>query len=164
MIRGMVMKNEYLIDFDGVILNSQDKFLEVMGDNIDPNDWLKYLHSINWYLFLRECEEIDESISTLNKLQKLKKIKGIITKIHSISEGEEKSIYLRERDIIVPIFYVLPHQKKSEVFIPQKKHILIDDSKSNCKDWTNDGGTSLLFDAKLTHKEKGKIKSLKDLL
>lgn len=158
------MKKEYLIDFDGVILNSQDKFLEVMGDNINPEDWLKYLHSINWYLFLRECSEIDESISTLNKLQELKKLKGIITKIHSFSEGEEKSIYLRERDIIVPIYYVLPHQKKSEVFIPQKQHVLVDDQKHNCLDWKKDGGSSLLLDTKLSYKEKGKIKSLKELL
>lgn len=158
------MKKEYLIDCDGVILNSQERFLEVMKDNKNPIDWHNYLCSINWYLFLRECQEIDESISTLLKLQELKKLKGIITKIHSLEEGEQKLIYFRERDIIVPIFYTLPYQKKSEVFIPKKNHILIDDSKRNCKDWTNDGGTSLLFDAKLTHKEKGKIKSLKDLL
>lgn len=158
------MKKEYLVDFDGVILNSQDKFLEVMGDNINPDDWLKYLRSINWYMFLRECDEIDESISSLIKLQELKKLKGIITAIHSFSEGEEKSIYLRERDIIVPIYYVLPHQKKSEVFIPHRHQTLIDDKVRNCLDWEKDGGSYLLLDTKLSHKEKGKIKSLKELL
>ncbi len=158
------MKKEYLVDFDGVILNSQEKFLEVMGNNIDPNDWLKYLRSINWYLFLRECEEIDESISTLNKLQELKKLRGIITAIHSFSEGEEKAIYLRERDIVVPIYYVLPKQKKSEVFIPKHHHVLVDDRVINCLEWEKDGGSSLLLDTNLSNKEKGKIKSLKDLL
>lgn len=158
------MKKEYLIDFDGVILNSQDKFLEVMKDNVDFNDWHNYLCSLNWYQFLRECSEIDESISTLNKLQELKNLKGIITAIHSLEEGQEKLIYLREKRILVPIYYTLPHQKKSQVFIPQKHHVLVDDRKSNCIDWTNAGGTSLLLDTKIPHKEKGKIKSLKDLL
>ena len=77
-------KNNYKV-LDVLSNNSQDKFLEVMGDNINPEDWLKYLHSINWYLFLRECSEIDEFISTLNKHQELKKLKVIITKIHSFS-------------------------------------------------------------------------------
>ena len=158
------MKKEFLVDFDGVIINSQEKFLEVMGDNKNPDDWLKYLRSINWYLFLRECEEIDESISTLITLQELKKLRGIITAIHSFPEGEEKSIYLRERDIIVPIYYVLPHQKKSEVFIPKRHQVLVDDKKGNCLEWEKDGGSFLLLDTKLDHKEKGKIKSLKELL
>ena len=35
------MKEKYLIDFDGVILDSQDRFQEVMKDNINFFDWME---------------------------------------------------------------------------------------------------------------------------
>ena len=106
------MKEKYLIDFDGVILDSQDRFQEVMKDNINFFDWMEYLSSIEWYSFLRSCNEIDESISVLKELERLKKLKGIITAIHSFKEGQEKLYFLREQNIHVPIIYTLPHQKK----------------------------------------------------
>ena len=157
-------KFKYFIDFDGVILDSQDRFASIMKNVEDLNEWMDYLCSIKWYSFLRECNEIDDSISVLKELQKMQKLQAIITSIHSFSEGKEKQIYLRERKIIVPIIYVLPEQKKSSVYIPNQFEILVDDKPKNCNDWILAGGQALLFDYHETDNEKGKIKTLKQLL
>ena len=154
----------YFIDFDGVILDSQDRFLIDMKDNIDFNDWMDYLNSLDWYKFLRQCDEIDDSIDVLRKLQELKQLKAIITSIHSFEEGTEKMDFLREKEIYVPVLYVPPKRKKCEVYIPNKDDILIDDKVRNCLDWENAGGSSILFDSHLDTTEKHKIKTLKDLL
>ena len=158
------MVEKYLIDFDGVILDSQERFLKDMKDNVDLYDWIDYLSSIEWNKFLRECEEIDESISVLNQLQKYNKLKAIITRIHAFEEGKEKLIYLREKGIEVPVLYTLPEQKKSAVVIPKKDLILVDDSYENCLDWELNGGQSLLFRPENTTDNKKMIRSLKQLL
>ena len=155
---------EYLVDFDGVILDSQDRFIAEMGSRTDLYEWMDYLATIEWYKFLRECNEIDESISTLQLLQELKKLRAIITHIHGFEEGKEKLIYLRERGIEVPVIYVLPEQRKSSVFIPNKQLVLVDDKIRNCTQWVEDGGSALQFDPHSKGNEKGKIKSLKQLL
>ena len=155
---------EYLVDFDGVILDSQDRFQNDMKDNNNIYDWIEYLSSIEWYKFLRECNEIDESIYVLKELQKYKKLLGIITAIHSFNEGQEKLVYLREKEIKVPVFYTLPYQKKCDVYIPNKRICLVDDKQKNCIDWQNAGGSALVFDKNMEHEEKGKIRTLKKLL
>lgn len=154
----------YFIDFDGVILDSQDRFESDMKGNIDFDDWMDYLNSINWYKFLRECDQIDDSIYALKKLQELKQLKAIITSIHSLEEGTEKMDFLREKEIYVPILYVPPKRKKTEVYFPNRDDILVDDKVRNCRDWENAGGTSILFDSHLEVSEKQKIKTLKELL
>ena len=156
--------DNFLIDFDGVILNSQERFVDAMGKNDNLYDWMDYLSNLKWYEFLRECEEIDESLSTLRKLQKMKKLKAIITAIHCFEEGKEKLIYLRENGIVVPIIYTLPEQKKSEVYIPKKNIVLVDDKIRNCNDWRKDNGKALEFDPRYEGHSKEKIKSLKQLL
>ena len=155
---------KYLIDFDGVILDSQERFKRVMKDNKDLYDWMDYLSSIEWYNFLRECYEIDDSLESIKKLQSLKRLKGIITRIHSFEEGKEKLLFLRENGIFVPIFYSLPEQKKSTVYIPNNEVILIDDDVNNCKDWERNGGQALLFKPNFEGNSKRIIKSLKDVL
>ena len=156
--------NEYLVDFDGVILDSQDRFKSVMKDNNNLYDWMEYLASIEWYSFLRECNEIDESLSVLQELQRYKKLKAILTAIHSFKEGQEKLIFLREKRIEVPIIYTLPNQRKSEVIIPKPGLILVDDKISRVNEWIKDGGEALLFNPNLKKDEEGKIRTLKKLL
>ena len=158
------MVEKYLIDFDGVILDSQERFNKDMKDNINLYDWIDYLSSIEWNKFLRECEEIDDSMTVLAKLQKYNRLKAIITRIHDFEEGKEKLIYLRERGIEVPVLYTLPEQRKSAVLIPKQDLVLIDDSKENCLDWELNGGKSLLFNPKDSTNDKKIIESLKQLL
>ncbi len=158
------MVDEYLIDFDGVILDSQERYKRDMKDNRDLYAWIDYLSSIEWYRFLRECNQIDESLSVLNELQRLKRLKAIITRIHAFEEGKEKLVYLREKGIKVPVLYVLPEQKKSEVLIPERNMVLVDDDYKNCIDWELAGGRSLLFRPDNALHDLKTIKSLKQLL
>ena len=158
------MEKGYLVDFDGVILDSQERFKYVMKDNTNFYDWMEYLSSIEWYSFLRKCNEIDDALTVLKKLEYLNRLKGIITAIHGFKEGKEKLIYLREKGIHVPIIYTLPLQKKSEVYIPNENTILIDDKIKNCVEWELAGGKALLFDRNANEKDKGKIRTLKKLL
>ena len=154
----------FYIDFDGVILDSQERFIEHMKTNTNLTDWINYLKSIEWYSFLRQCEQIDDSIDCLYELTKLKKLKAIVTRIHVYEEGIEKTRYLREKGIITPVYYVLQEQKKSTVIPPNKDMILIDDDVKNCKDWEQAGGSSILFDSNNQKNYKRKIKSLKEIL
>ena len=155
---------ELYIDFDGVILDSQERYKSIMLDNTNLNDWVEYLSSINWYEFLRECKEIDESLTTIKKLEKYRNLKGIITRIHAFTEGIEKASFLRENNISVPIYYVMPEQKKSQVVVPNKNRILVDDDIKNCFEWENAGGRAILLDNNSKIETKKIIKTLKSLL
>lgn len=157
------MEKKYLVDFDGVILDSQARFDREMHSLLDE-DWFDYLINIKWYEFLRECEEIDESTKTLIELQHYRKLKGIITAIHSLEEGKQKLIYLREKQIEVPVFYTLPGQQKNEVFIPTPDVILVDDKIKNFNNWEAANGSALLFNPYDTTGNPKIIKSLKQLL
>ena len=68
------------------------------------------------------------------------------------------------REIETPILFVPPHVKKSEIYIPNNKEILIDDSLKNINDWNNKGGEGILFDINANDNEKQKVKSLEFLL
>lgn len=155
---------EFYIDFDGVILDSQERFNKHMGNNIKFKDWIEYLNSIEWESFFKECKEIDDSVDCLKKLAKLKKLKAITTRIHVYEEGIEKINYLRNNGIVVPVCFVLPNQSKSIVIPPKKNMVLIDDDVQNCIEWEKDGGSSILFDPNSKGHYKTKIKSLKEIL
>ncbi len=155
---------KYLIDFDGVVLDSQSKFDEVMKGNTKLSDWSQYLNSINWHEFYKTCDEIDNAFDTLKKLQSLQKLKAILTSIHSFDEGKEKTFLLREQGIDVPVIFALPDQWKSSVYPPSKEDVLIDDKEKNCFDFENAGGKALLFRPKNYYGNKRIIESLKDLL
>ena len=154
----------YLVDFDGVILDSQKKFDEAMKDTTDFDIWYNYLNSINWHEFYASCDEIDDAFNSLNRLQEKKKLKAILTAIHSFEEGNEKALILRNNKIYVPIIFVLPNQDKSIIYPPMDEDILIDDKEKNCKDFENAGGKALLFRPKINYDSKKTVKSLKELL
>ena len=155
---------KYLIDFDGVVLDSQSKFDEVMRDNTNFHDWNKYLNSINWHKFYESCNEIDDSFSSLYKLQINNKLKDILTAIHSFEEGHEKTLILRKNKISVPIIFVLPNQEKSIIYPPCKEDVLIDDKEKNCLNFEKAGGKALLFKPNGLSSSKKTVKSLKELL
>ena len=153
-----------LTDFDGVYVDSQDRFLEVMQDEKSFDLWMEYLNSINWRTFLKECEENENATETFLVLQELGILQGFITKIHSFEEGKEKSNFIRERGLIVPIYYVLPQQAKSTVYIPNRKTILLDDNYENVIDWEDKGGKSIIFNPNSKKENKKLIKKLDKLL
>ena len=48
----------------------------------------------------------------------------------------------------VPILFVPPHVKKSQIYLPNNGEILIDDSIKNLIDWEQKGGKSIYFSEK----------------
>ena len=157
-------KDILLSDFDGVLFDSQSKFKEVMKEETDFNLWNEYLNSINWSIFYKNCNLVKDSYETLSELEKLKILKGFITKIHSIYEGEEKLKILRDMGFKVPVYYVLPFQRKDEIYVPNNNTILLDDSVNNLIEWEKSGGKVLLYDPNSNIKSSNTIKNLKDLL
>lgn len=153
-----------LTDFDGVFVDSQQRFLEVMKDETSFDLWMEYLTSINWKKFLRECEEMVNATDTFLELQELNILKGFITKIHSFEEGIEKENFIRERGLIVPIYYVLPRQAKSSVYIPDRHTILLEDNYENAIDWEENGGKTIIFNPDSNIETKRLIKKLDSLL
>lgn len=126
--------------------------------------WKEYLNSINWKEFLRQCDEIPYAIETFLELQKLKILKGFIIRIHSFEEGREKLKLLREKGIVVPIYYVGPDDNKSSIYIPNKKTILLDDQRANIIDWKNNGGRTIIYDPVASEDNDEIIKEMDHLL
>ena len=153
-----------LSDFDGVFLDSQKKYLEVMKDEQSLEKWMDFLSTIHWRDFLRECDFIPGAKETFQELEKLKILKGFITAIHSFEEGKEKCLFLRELGFKVPVYYTLPEQPKSSVYIPNRKVILLDDKERNYDDWCKNNGISILYDPEEKSCGKKYVKSLYELL
>jgi len=158
-------KGEILLsDFDGVYVDSQERFLKVMQEEKTLEKWMEYLNNIEWYSFLRECEEMENATETFLELQELGILKGFITRIHSFNEGREKGIFLREKGIKVPIYYVLPEQPKSIIYIPNHKTILLEDQYENAKDWEKSGGKFIIYNPNAKKENKQLIKKIDSLL
>ena len=153
-----------LSDFDGVFLDSQRVFQEAMKGETDFDKWKEYLDSIRWREFIRECDLVPGALETFTELQELKILQGFITVIHNYDEGIEKCNFLRELGLYVPIFYVLPKQSKSSVYIPNRKVILLDDKERNYNEWVKNHGKSILYDPEEKSSGKKYVKSLYDLL
>ena len=153
-----------LADFDGVLLDSQEKYNEIMGVETDFDLWMEYLNSIDWHSFLRSCNEIEGAVETFLELQKLEVLKVFITRIHSFDEGREKCMLLRDIGLYVPVYYVLPTQQKSMVYLPNKNVILLDDDPVNTIEWEINGGKSLLYNKTVKKSTKKIIKKIPNLL
>lgn len=153
-----------LSDFDGVFLDSQDRYNEVMQGETALNPWMEYLNSIDWHSFLRQCNERPGASKTFLELQKLNILKGFITRIHSFEEGKEKSVILREAGLYVPIYYVLPEQPKSMVFQPNNRTIILEDDVRNTIDWEKNGGKSILYNPSAPISTEKEVKELSHLL
>ena len=153
-----------LSDFDGVVLDSQKRFNEVLSADQSIEKWMDFLNGINWRKFLQECEFIPGAVETLLELQRMGILKGFIPKIHNLTEGTEKAFILRDLGFHVPIYYVLPEQEKSSVYIPNRKVWLLDDKEKNCDNWLQNGGKSILYDPEEKSCGKTYVKSMYDLL
>lgn len=154
----------YLVDFDGVVLDSQTIFDRDMNGNSDFGDWNYYLNNINWEKFYKNCGEIDDAFDSLIKLQYLGKLEAILSSIHSFDEGREKTIILRNKGVLVPIVFALPMQSKSFIYPPKRNITLVDDKESNCLEYEKSGGKALIFKPEYKGNSKKIVKSLKELL
>ena len=169
------MLNDYtFIDFDGVILDSEERMLERKYDlglynhkNEDEfNRYFEYtnLNPEEWNYIIREAKSINNSVEIIRELERMKRNIAILTKIHTLYEMKVKIEDLREhRNIMCPVFFVPPGIKKHQIIIPNHQ-LLIDDSKKNIKGWIENGGTGLIFDSTIDNDTHEKVRSLEFLI
>ncbi len=162
------------IDFDGVILDSEERMLcrksEVGFINHNNSDeFIKYFeytntHPEEWDYILRNAVPINNSVEILQELEKMKKNISILTKIHTLLEMKMKVEIIRnEINLSCPIIFVPPNIAKHQVIIPNHQ-LLIDDSEKNIIKWNENGGVGYIFDSSLKNDEKNKVRSLEFLL
>ena len=152
------------IDFDGVIFDTENRVIEMKQQNSNMS-WDIFFESLDWFQLLEEAKVINNAIDYILEGQSKSKQIAILTKIHTLVEMQAKVKALRSRGIEVPILFVPPHVKKSQVYLPNNEEILIDDSLKNLVDWKQNGGTSIYFNEELVCIPQFKtIKSLNKVL
>ena len=156
-------RKRIFIDFDGVIFDTENRVIEMKQQNSNMS-WDIFFESLDWFQLLEEAKVINNAIDYILEGQKKSMQIAILTKIHSLIEMEAKTKALRNRNVKVPILFVPPHTKKSEIYFPNNGEILIDDSVKNLKDWAQKGGESIYFSETLNSSEFQTIKTLKRVL
>lgn len=149
------------LDYDGVLMNTEE--LIVKYRYMSGLSWTDFFKQLDWYSLYEEAKEINDAFKVLRELQQYSDI-YILTKINSLIEADLKVETLRREEIQVPILFVPPKVMKSEVYLPDEKSLLIDDSQANVDDWILHGGEGILFNQDMNKEEKGKVKSLHFLL
>ena len=140
------MEEEYYIDFDGVIMNTQDKIDEFFWffnyDCTDPY-WNELLANIDWNWLLEQCNEINNSIEKLKELLEQGKKAYILSRVFSQEDADAKEAYLRRRGVNIKVIPVFGRVPKSSIIKPEPYRLLIDDSIDNINDWEQNGGKAL---------------------
>ena len=169
------MADDYtFIDFDGVILDSEERMLERKYDlgfrnhknKSEFDAYFKYtnIHPEEWEYILKEAKPINNSVEIIKELERLRRKIAILTKIHTLQEMKVKTEVLREfLNILCPVIFVPPGVKKHQVVIPNPQ-LLIDDSRKNIKRWIGNGGKGLIFDSTIDSDTNKKVKSLEFLI
>ena len=159
-----MFNNKIFIDFDGVIFDTEERIVERKQQRPDIS-WNEFFEKLNWFELMDEAKVINNAIDYILEGQSKSKQLAILTKIHTLIEMEAKVKSLRNRKIEIPIFFVPPHVKKSQIYIPNNGEILIDDSIKNLIDWEQKGGKSVYFNEKLDSSSQFEtIKTLKKFL
>lgn len=162
------------IDFDGVILNSEERMLErkaAVGlyNHKDENEFNFYFNYTNdhpeeWDYIIRGAKSINDSVEIIRELEFLKKKIAILTKVHTLQEMKVKVDDLRNnRKIDSPIYFVPPGIKKHQIIIPNNQ-LLIDDYYKNVLNWIKAGGQGYVFDKSINQNTSMNVKSLEFLL
>lgn len=152
------------IDFDGVIFDTEKRVVERKNQNPDIS-WNEFFEKLDWFQLLEESKVINNAIEIILEGQAKSQQIAILTKIHTLVEMESKVKALRSRKIEVPILFVPPHIKKSQIYLPNNGEILIDDSIKNLIDWEQNGGKGIYFNEDLTSNNQFKtIKTLSKVL
>ncbi len=140
------------IDFDGVIFDTEKRAVERRNEN--PNlTWNEFFDNLDWFQLLDEAKVINNAIDYILDGQTRTKQLAVLTKIHTLLEMEAKTKALRSRKIKIPILFVPPHIKKSQIYLPNNGEILIDDSIKNLIDWKKKGEqVFILMRNKFLHK------------
>lgn len=159
------MENKRIfIDFDGVVYDSE-KLVVARKEEFYQLTWDEFFEQLNWFDLLNEANVINKATDYILEAQQNRRNIAILTKIHTLLEMEAKVKKIRSLGIEIPIMFVPPHVKKSEIYLPKNGEILIDDSIKNLKDWSNNGGESIYFNENLeTLPEYETVNTLKRIL
>lgn len=157
-------KENIFIDFDGVIFDTEKRVVD--RKNLRPDiSWNAFFEELDWFELLEEAKVINNAIDYILEAQSKSKQIAILTKIHTLLEMEAKVRALRSRNIEIPILFVPPHIKKSQIYLPNNGEILIDDSIKNLIDWEQKGGRGLYFSENLDFSNQFEVvKSLRRIL
>lgn len=152
------------IDFDGVIFDTEQRVVE--RKKLRPDiSWNKFFEEQDWFELLDESKVINNAIDYILEAQEKTRQLAILTKIHTLVEMEAKVKALRSRKVEVPILFVPPCVKKSQIYLPNNGEILIDDSIKNLIDWEQKGGKSIYFNEQLDNSSQFEtIKTLNKIL
>ena len=159
-----MFKENVFIDFDGVIFDTEKRVVE--RKKLRPDiSWNAFFEELDWFELLEEAKVINNAIVYILEAQSKSRQIAILTKIHTLLEMEAKVRALRSRNIEIPILFVPPHIKKSQIYLPNNGEILIDDSVKNLIDWEQKGGRSLYFSENLDSSNQFEVvKSLRRIL
>ena len=102
------MKEGYtFIDFDGVILDTQDRLYERKSNlglynHYDQAEYKKFfeytmLHPEEWDYIIREAKSINNSVEIIRELESMKKRIAILTKVNTYKEMQVKAEDIREK-------------------------------------------------------------------
>lgn len=159
-----MFKENVFIDFDGVIFDTEKRVVE--RKKLRPDiSWNVFFEELDWFELLEEAKVINNAIDYILEAQSKSKQIAILTKIHTLLEMEAKVRALRSRNVEIPILFVPPHIKKSQIYLPNNGEILIDDSVKNLIDWEQKGGRGLYFSENLDSSNQFEVvKSLRRIL
>ncbi len=136
------------IDFDGVILNTDPLlFYEWRKQpnhlTLSESTKIKYMQEQDWNYIINNSPVINDSIYYLQNMDPTSN--SILTKVHSMIEAYEKTIWLRKNNIKLPIIIVPYYFKKTDI-VNASGNTLIDDALCNLDDWKSFGGIPIFFD------------------
>jgi len=149
MIESMEVNKMVYIDFDGVILDTEDLLFYEWRKNPDRHklseyDKIKYIQKSDWNYIINNSEIINDSIYYLKQMDVRQS--AILTKIHSsVNEGVAKIRWLRDMGVKQSIILV-PYMVKKTDMVDASGNILVDDCLKNLDDWSNDNGIPIFFD------------------
>lgn len=166
----LLMKDKILyLDCDGVILDTIDEAYRMMRElNMDISDWRvvnNFFVNIDWNILIYEAGILKHSITKIKRIIEsgmFKEVKILTKTSGNLEEAKIKKILfgklLPEIEVITVDFY----DNKDEVVDPVG-HILVDDSKSNCRRWSASGGRGILFVREKPNYELDQIDDLIDV-
>jgi len=154
------MNEEYYIDFDGVIVDSQDLIDDIFAYYDCPSSdpyWNYILTIIDWEALLNRCNEIGNAFEILREVERRGIKAYILSRVFTGEEALDKQNYLRSKGITLPFIPVYKREKKSNIIRPSKNKVLIDDGIDNVNDWDKNGGKAILFQDNLKILLKKKV-------
>ena len=150
------------IDCDGVILDTEtglfDMYEVLKRDNPSLRKTI-YLQELDWDKWLQDAKILNDAINILKNYDPKNNI--ILTKVHSLKEGESKINYFRNLQIKNDVI-IVPYTLMKSQIVNAKNNILIDDGIKNLDDWYNAGGIPIYYGDNIS--EYVSVSSLEDVL